>query len=331
MRITRETLTRIARETVQKRVYSDPELVAAYLTGSLLTENPFLGNTADIDLVFVHPKAPPVEREIVAVTPEIHLDIVHNPRSAYDSPRDLRVHPWLGPELYDPLPLHVTQHFFEFVQAGVRDKYHEPASVLARSQRLATLARQAWSDLQLSQASGPELLMGYLKVVYLAANAIALLGGGPLAERRFLLQFPARAEAAGVPDLAEALSGLLGAERPGADRMGVFLPQWEQAFIEAADRPRVHASVAAPRLGYYKLAFEAMLAGGTPQAVIWPMLLTWTLAASVLPTMWKVHWRSACEMLGLDDGSFDGRLAGLDTFLDEIEDLLEKTTASQGL
>ena len=98
MYITRASLIRVARETVQKNTLSDPGLVAAYLTGSLRTDNPFLGNATDIDIVFVHAGEPKIHREILALTPEIHLDIVHNPRSLYDKPKELRIHPWLGPE-----------------------------------------------------------------------------------------------------------------------------------------------------------------------------------------------------------------------------------------
>ncbi len=152
MRITRENLVRIAKETAQKRALSEPELVAAYLTGSLRTPDPFLGNTTDIDIVLVHERPPQIQREIVPLTPEIHLDIVHHPRSDYDKPKALRVHPWLGPELYDPLPLYGTQHFFEFIQAGVRDKFNEPESTLLRSRTLAENSRQEWSNLQLKPA-----------------------------------------------------------------------------------------------------------------------------------------------------------------------------------
>ena len=40
MRVTRESLLRIAKETVQERAYNDPEMIAAYLTGSLLNVDP---------------------------------------------------------------------------------------------------------------------------------------------------------------------------------------------------------------------------------------------------------------------------------------------------
>jgi hypothetical protein len=35
MRVTRDSLLRIAKETVQERAYNDPDIIAAYLTGSL--------------------------------------------------------------------------------------------------------------------------------------------------------------------------------------------------------------------------------------------------------------------------------------------------------
>jgi hypothetical protein len=297
----------------------------------LLGENPFLGNTTDIDIVLVHTDPQKVHREILVVTPEIHLDIIHNLRSEYDRPKELRVNPWLGPELYDPLPLYGTQHFFEFVQAGVRADYHAPASVHARARRNAEHARQIWSGLQLSQENGPDLLIRWLKAVNHAANAIAVLNGGPLAERRFMLQFPARAAAAGVPDLATSLVNLLGSESIDGTNLAGFLPEWEKTFLVASVHADVHASLAAARLAYYKSAFESMLAGESPWSVLWPLILTWTRAVIILPLTQQAGWQAACETLGLTGTSFETRLADLDHFIDSVEEVLEKFAASQGL
>lgn len=331
MRITRETLLRIAKETVQKRTFADRELVAAYLSGSLLTGDAFLGNATDIDIVFVHAGEPKVRREIVALTPEVHLDIRHNPRSEYDKPKELRVHPWLGPELYDPMPLYVSQHFFEYVQAGVRDKFREPANVLARSRRNAEHARQIWSGLQTGPETGAELLLDYLRSVNHAVNAVALLNGAPLAERRFLLQFPARAEAAGQPGMAAGLLALLGGGRTEASALRGLLPEWEKAYLNAASRPKVDARIDPSRLGYYKLAMEALLTGDTPQAVLWPLVMTWTLSAVVLPPVYLARWQSACEQLGLGAAVLPERLVALDAFLDDVEVLLENYAAANSL
>jgi hypothetical protein len=331
MYITRENLIRIAKETARKSALSDTGLVAAYLTGSLRTDNPFLGNTTDIDIVYVHAGEPKIQREIIPLTPDIHLDIIHNPRSLYDKPKELRLHPWLGPELYDPLPLYLTQHFFEFVQAGVRDRYNEPANVLARSHSLAENARQVWSEQQPGQIHGPQQILGYLKSIHLAANAVALLTGGLLSERRLLLQFPERAGATDQPGLTDGLLNMLGANQVDGTSLAGFLPEWEKTFIEAAGNPVVNSRIATARLGYYKQAFGVMLKSETPQAIIWPLLLTWTLSAAVLPSAGDISWRSACSTLGLNDDTFGRRLEELDHFLDTIQAMQESFATSQGL
>ena len=333
MRITPKNLLRLARETVQKRTLADPGLVAAYLAGSLCGSDPFMGGTADIDIFFVHADQPGITREIVALTPEIHLDMVHRPRSDYEKPRELRTHPWLGPELYDPLPLYVNRHFFEFVQAGVRADYFDPANVLARARKFAEAARKAMGDLSAPQ--NPDLfpagLLAWIEAVGMAANALAALNGAPLAERRLLLQFPARAEAAGAPHLSARLEDLLGSGRTDPALLAGFLPAWETDFLEAARRPGVDESIAAPRLAYYRQSMQSMLESGSPYACLWPLLHTWSRAAAVLPPERLSAWRAASETLGLAGESFNGRIGQLDTFLDDVEDILDAYAASQGV
>ena len=331
MRITPETLIRIAKETAQKRALADRSLVAAYLTGSLLGPDPFLGNTTDIDIVFVHAGDPPMRREIQAVTPEVHLDIRHDPRHAYDKPKELRLHPWLGPEIYDPMPLHVSQHFFEFIQAGVRDRFNEPASVLARARRDADHARQIWSGLETDQKSGPGQLRDYLRSISHAANAVALLNGNPLPERRFLLQFPSRAEAAGRPGMAVGLIGLLGGGSLDAAALIGLLPGWEKDFLAAAGRPKVDERIAAPRLEYYRRAFELLLAGDSPQAILWPLLLTWTLSAAALPADGRSAWLAACQRIGLSPENLPERVKALDAFIDTLDEVLDEYSACHDL
>lgn len=331
MRITRETLVRIAKETAQKRALAEPGLVAAYLTGSVRGDNPFLGNSTDIDIVLVHPGEQKVRREVIAVTADIHLDIVHNPRREYEKPKELRLHPWLGPELYDPLPLYVSGHFFEFIQAGVRAEFSDPGNVLARARKNAEHARQIWSGLQEGLEAGPVWLLAYLKSINHAANSIALLTGNPLAERRFMLQFHERAEAAGAPGLAVDLVNLLGGDRAELSGLREFLAAWEEDFVHAASRKKVHPSIASPRLTYYKASFHAMLTSESHLAVLWPLVHTWTLCAAALPSTQQKKWQAACETLGLFGQGFPERLEELDRFLDAVDDRLDEMAASHGL
>lgn len=120
MRVTRELLIRIAKETAQERAYNDPEIIAAYLTGSLLNVEPMLGGTADIDIVLVSKNTPTKPREFVKLTPDFHLDISRRGKDEFKNPRELRGDPWLGYEMYDPMLLYEREKFFDFVQASLR-------------------------------------------------------------------------------------------------------------------------------------------------------------------------------------------------------------------
>jgi len=53
MRITRETLLKVAQDTIARREREKRDLLAVYLCGSFLLEDDYsLGGAADVDLVF---------------------------------------------------------------------------------------------------------------------------------------------------------------------------------------------------------------------------------------------------------------------------------------
>jgi hypothetical protein len=84
-------------------------------------------------------------------------------------------------------------------------------------------------------------------------------------------------------------------------------------------------------LNYYHKAFEAMLGSDRALAPLWPLLHTWTLAASVLPSAQTLEWQAACERLGLSGAAFAEKVEGLDQFLDEVEILLDEIASANGL
>ncbi|HUI87108.1 MAG TPA: hypothetical protein VLX61_00155 [Anaerolineales bacterium] len=338
MRVTRESLIRIAKENAQERAFNDHGLVAAYLTGSLVSDaEPMLGGTADIDLVFVHQQRPGITREIVKLTPDFHLDIVHRSKDDFKSPRELRIDPVLGYEMYDPMLLYQREKFFEFVQAGLRAgfEFHAPALVLTRCRKLLAEARKGWIDLSdiREEKAGPLQVRQFLRAIYLAANSIAELNGGLLAERRFLAEFPARAQAAERPDFTATLFNILGASFIDATLVSSWLANWETAFVTASGNAKVNQHVHPARLNYYKKAVEVFLAGETPLTSLWPLIHTWTMAAEVLENEQIKPWKSACEQLGLlgNGNAFEQRTSELDHYLDEIEVRFDEIAAANGL
>ncbi len=335
MRVTRDSLIRIAKETSQERSFNDRGIIAAYLTGSLVTDaDPMLGGTTDIDLVFVHSMPPSATREIVKLTPDFHIDLHHRSKAEFRSPRELRADPSLGYEMYDPMLIWEREKFFEFVQAGLRAgfEFHSPSLVLTRSRKLLAQARRAWMGLSsIGEDVGPSQVLQFLNAVAFTADAIAELNGGPLAERRFLLHFPARAEAAERPAFTEAVFDLLGASRIDAAGLSAWLPAWGADFLAAAQDPRVDPSIHAARLNYYEKGMQALLEGEAPLTALWPLIHSWTLASQVLDQHVATPWQAACRRLGLLHPEISQRLSELDSFLDQVEVRLDEIAAASGV
>lgn len=332
MRVTRESLLRIAKETVQERAYNDSDIVAAYLTGSLRAE-PMLGGTADIDIVFVHATTPMKTREFVKLTPDFHIDISRRARDEFKNPRELRGDPWLGYEVYDPILLYEREKFFDFVQASLRAgfEFEQPPLTLQRCRTLLSHGRGNWMDIsELNGEPGPNEIRKYMKSLFHAVNAISELNGPPIWERRLLLDFPARAEAAQKPGMIAAVYGLLGVAHVDDEKIKSWLSDWKSAYRVASETPGVDARIHPARLNYYEKAIKSLLDGDTPPSALWPLLHTWTLSTLMLGGDHLKFWQDACNALGLIDG-FAERVSGLDHFLDELEITFDELAAGHGL
>jgi hypothetical protein len=170
-----------------------------------------------------------------------------------------------------------------------------------------------------------------LKSVNHAANAIAVIKDPPLGERRFLAQFPASAEAAGNPMLSTDLFGLLGAEQADKSSLEASLPGWEKDFRQAGKLEAMDIRLHPARLMYYRLGFEALLAGEKPMEVLWSLIHTWSLAVEGLPADERSGWEDLCNQLGLIEKGLENRLNRLDAFLDEVEKILENMALTNGL
>jgi len=332
MRINRSLLIKIAQDTVATRASNDRNILAAYLIGSVLDqEDPLIGKTTDIDLVFIHIEAPPVEREIQRLNEQIHLDIVHHDQAIYQKARQLRQHPWLGPAVFRCQTLHDPQHFMDFTQASVRSQFDHAENVLERSKSRLDQARQLWMDLSFHTGeTSPESITQYLAAVEHSANAIASLSGAPLAERRLLLEFPARAENSGQPSLHIGLLGLLGAIELDKETIQGWMSVWSAAFNAASGAADPPPQLHPERYSYYQQAVAAYLEGPQFTAALWPLLLTWSDAIVTLQKekapfaeTHRQHWEKACQRLGLSGDDFEERLAALDAYLDTAEEVLE--------
>jgi len=333
MRINRRSLIRVVHNTVAERTHADRNLISIYLCGSLLGENYSLGGTVDIDLFFLHADKVEQEREIVRLTDEVHLDIAHHDQADYRDPRRLRLHPWMGHTISEAEIFFDPGHFMDFTQASVRGQFKSPEHVLQRARTQAESARRIWFVYEMEQPeAGPKEINDYLRALRNAANAVASLSGPPLTDRRFLLNYPLRAEAVGRPGLHPGLMGLLGALTVDVETLKDWLPAWELAYNSLSE------DLAPPRLRpvrklYYLRAFEELLQGEQPGSILWPLLRTWTLAVEILHKDSEAldGWRTVLQELGLLGDGFGERIEALDAYLDQVEETIDDWARVQGI
>lgn len=320
MRITRETLLKLAQDYISQRQRSDRGLLGVFLQGSLLEEDSLLGGITDIDIFLVHNDPVAQAREVVRISDEIHLDLAHHARSQYRKPRELRQHPWLGDCINGGKILYDPQHFLDFTQASVRGQFNRADTVLARSHARLAHARQIWLQLQEAAPAAYD----FLRAVEHAANAVAGLVGPPLTERRLLRQFQTRADTLQRPGLAAGLLGLLGASQVDVEQIRGWLPAWQTDYqsLPTENAPvRLHAY----RFLYYQRGVEALLDSQRPKDALWPLLRTWSALASLHPAdrQGGVEWEQAARQLGLAGEGWSERLQAMDAYLDTIDEFLE--------
>jgi hypothetical protein len=329
MRITRDALLKLAKDTVQKRFAPDINVTAVFLIGSLRPDHAVVDAATDVDLLVIHNGELPRDREIVKLSNEYHLDILYEPSSLYAQPRELRSEGWRGWAMWDPQLLFQRGRFFEYTQSVVRAQFEQPENLIKRARFFSVPAREAWYAMQLDTESASPLKL--LNVAGNAANALVSLNGAPIAERRILADFPERAQSLGQDDLIQGLFACVAASA-NAQSITRWLPAWENAFRAAAQAPgdlRLHSA----RLGYYKAAIEAQLASNLPSAALWPMLYTWALAADNenFNEDQTRDWEAVCVEMGLNPQAHAERLQAQDVFLDRLEEILEQVAVDNGV
>ena len=326
MRITRELLMTSARDFTTRAVKADHSITAAYLTGSLLTEEPLLGGTTDIDLVFIHDSIPPLQREIHRFTDEISLDLYHHEQAKYDQPRHLRADPFLGPIVNGTrLILHDTLHWFEYTQAIVIAQFDRPDHHAERVSKLVADARADWWRLEGKETLNPKDMAVFINSSEKAANALASLSGLPLAERRFMLALPGRCQAVDSPQLALGFSSLLGLSTFDFSSLEDWIGRWATSLYSQDNPSNIPPAVHPHRKLYYLNAIRSYFEEGQLESVVWILLSSWTKLAANLSsrTPSPKDYSIFTTALGFNKNTCKEKITALDQYLDAVE---ERTT-----
>jgi len=321
VRVTRDKLIDLARQEAERRGQTE-DVISGYLIGSVATGDPLINGSTDIDLVLIHQFVPVSKREFIPLSDNIHFDIAHHKDEFYNHPPDLRIHPWLGPSMCEPLFLYDPEHFFERAQAGVRGQFYQSDYVIARSKALLERA----NHLKAKCYPNNSWISHYAHSAMEAVNALATLGGFPITGRRMAILLRDRLTGLGFEEQFSAFQHLLGGDLLQEEYTPDWLDSWEKIFIAAGYlNPKFNLA----RKNYYQLAFHNLIETKNAEAILWNLITTWDQARQILADAGETKeldtiWEEMLIKLELSDEFMDRRIAELEHHLDAIEEILEK-------
>jgi hypothetical protein len=323
--IEHETLLKIARDTAAQRMAARRALVSAYLTGSVAAGEPLLGDATDIDLVFVEDAETPSPREVVRLTDQVALDIQYRTKAEYAHPKELRVHPWRGPELCEPVFLRDPAHFFELVQSSARGQFHRPDHVAARARMFVAWARDELHVglLPGMEPSSPVTIPALCRASLYAANAAITLTGFPAAGRRLGMRLEAAARKLSRADLYDEFTALFGGTWSAEAARG-WLADWEAAYRagQAAGDELIHPA----RRTIYEHGFQSHIEADRAADAPWLMLYTWQACMKNLrgDSPHADRWVAFLKQLGMaSPADFAGRVRQAQAYLDLAAEAVE--------
>jgi hypothetical protein len=330
VRITREKLIELALKETEARAERS-SIVSGYLIGSVAASRPLVGGTGDIDLILIDELIPEPKREMVSLSPDIHLDITIHPKELYAKPKELRVHPWLGPSMCEPVFLFDPEHYFEWAQAGARGQFHRADHIQERAAAFLNKARKRKAALPTSS----RWLGEYLRALMEGANAAATLGGFPLTGRRIALELEIRSEHIGMPELYSTFQSLSGNDHSPSVDIPLMLAEWAKAFDLAA-LDSAEPELDPCRRDYHLRAYQALIEVARPESILWPLLRIWDITISELS---KTHprseylsvWSEVLKQLRLAPSHRDHREDALEGFLDIVETKIDHWSESGDL
>jgi hypothetical protein len=330
--IERETLLKIARDTAAQRLAARRSLISAYLIGSVAAREPLLGDAADIDLIFIDADDPP-PREIVRLTDQVALDLQYRSKADYAYPKELRVHPWRGPEMCEPVFLNDPTHFFELAQSSARGQFHRPDHVAARARAFLAWARDELhvGPLPGMEASAPVTLPALCRALLYSANAVITLTGFPAGGRRLVMKLEAAARALARPDLYEAFVAALGGVSIQTRQIAPLLAHWSAAYRagQSAADELIHPA----RRAIYERGFQAQMDADRAVDALWLMLYTWQACLKNLPgdSPHADRWAAFLEHLGMaSPAGFAGKAAQARAYLTLADEVVEQWAEKNG-
>jgi len=278
-------LVRLATDLARQRARERASILSIYLVGSVAAGERPLGEATDLDLVLIDGDPPTRRRELVPLSDGLVADLQTHSRDDYRNPKALRVDPWRGPEMCEPVFLYDPLHFFELAQASARGQFHRPDHVFARARAFLERAR---ADFRVSAfapepvPSTPLSLAAFCQGLWNAANAVITLTGFPGGARRLLLKLEAADARLGRPGLYDGFLEVFDIGKVDATEASRWVSDWAETYRAA--QTETDELLHPARLPIYERGFRAQIESDRATDLVWLLLYTWQAAMRRLPT-----------------------------------------------
>jgi hypothetical protein len=323
MRITPEILIEIAREYVDEYISSHDDLIAAYLSGSVLSKNHLLGGSTDIDIILIK-DVESEKREIIKMSPDIHLDIVTHPKKYYQPPKTVRLHPFLSYAINQCLPLMDDNHFIDFTQAGVRSGFDSPKNRYDRAYPLLKEARKKWLSIEMNDSvSIQEMIPIYLDSLTLLSQSFAILHQGPISQRNFFPSLRSISEENSFSEIHIGVMGLLGGNQIDVATLFIWQSEWQNFLSLVNAQPDYSPQFHPSKITYYQRALDALHNTESPIDGLWLLISIWVDAQKNYSEI-STDLYENLHVLGFSKENLPNKQKGLDALLDLTEEWFEK-------
>jgi len=302
----------LAQEAALSFAEGEPEIVGAYLTGSIATGQYLRDPDVDIILVWNRPTVLSGPQHLL-LAEGFALELAYRPRPPLEATQTLLADPILAGEIATAILLYDPTGFLAARQAAIRPLWQDPHWRCARARAQSQAARQLLPIVReelRDEAGGEEAAIDYIRFLVEAGAVLPVLAGALPTYRRHLLLHREVALRLGRPDLHTRLLAALGASRIAGER----LQEWIAAMNAMGDhisprairQPQELALYQAKKRSYNAGLRDLLEQGWVAEAVL-PCVMVAGLYRGLIARydppeaalVWETRWQAILAELGL--------------------------------
>ncbi len=234
--IENELLVKLAKDFAQRLALETPSLEAACLVGSVVRQEPSLGDSIDINIIGIDSDVSETAKpQLVYQSETVLITYLPVAKARFTNKKLLRRDPFLGPAMYEATSLYDTRHQFDLIQAGLRSNFFSADNMYYRARAACEKAQQTFQSLAQYTRVLPDTpfppadLLKLNRVFDYGMTAVLMLARLPASGRRHMIQFERATRELDIEDMYADVCAGLGYDDLDGDPTIQLMELWQQA------------------------------------------------------------------------------------------------------